>query len=111
MSQELKIHFSNAADSDQFINRLAASPMRLLHGRHQAVLLKDATLGSTAEYDVGVLRIDAHSATIEILFKTQNLYLCLAAAVAGTPYQCVDETDDQVSLEDVFRVRLQSTNP
>jgi hypothetical protein len=106
MSQELTINFENQAARDQFMERLAKHSMRVRKGN--GVLLKDPMLGSSADYDIGVVALDACGAYVEILFKSVGLYKSLASAIGDFAHQCLDETDEQVLLEDIFRVQGQA---
>jgi hypothetical protein len=85
------------------MGRLAANPMCIPGG--QGLLLKDPTLNSSADYDIGVVARDACAALIEILFKSAGLFGAIAAAVGDSAHQCIDETDDRVTLNEVFRMR------
>lgn len=101
MSQEVSISFENGAARDEFMKRLAANPMRVPGGR--GVLLKDPALHSSADYDIGVVARDACGAIVEIMFKSLGLYGSLVAAIADSAHVCIHETDDHVTLDEVFR--------
>lgn len=103
MSQEILITFECRTARDQFMERLAVNPMCIPGG--QGVLLKDPTLNSSADFDIGVVARDASDALVEIIFKSPGLYGAISAAIGDSAHQCIDETDDRVMLNEVFRMR------
>ena len=103
MSYELRIEFGSKVKRDDAVARLRKSPL-VNHNSSMSLTLRDPQLKSKAPYDIGFSwDEDGCDLSADLLFKTDQIYQQLSAAFEAGSYRCIDDCDEVVTLEEVFR--------
>jgi hypothetical protein len=104
MSYEFSIVFETKEAMQKVMEGLKAS--QLVNFKSQnAVTLKDPQLVSSAPYDIGFSSGETSQLSVDLMFKTSAIYSTLVQAIGATPYVCLGDCDEEIGLQEIFKVR------
>jgi hypothetical protein len=104
MSYEFSIVFETKEAMQEVMQRLKESQLVNCVSQN-SVTLKDPKLASRSPYDIGFSSAEESQISVDLMFKTNAIYLALVQAIGATAYVCIGDCDEEVGLREIFKIR------